>query len=125
MEEKDYSNKIEKLNSEISELEKSKQQYENVNKQINEALPQLTKMKQEETELFETIKKNYSSQALNSEIKKYEGQLGGVDKAIVELRDKALVESNKELSKINSQLESKKAEVQRLRTEEENNGGKN
>ncbi len=125
MEEKDYSNKIEKLNSEISKLEESKQQYENVNRKINEALPQLAKMKQEETELFETIKQNYSSQALNSEIKKYEGQLGGVDKAIVELRDKALVESNKELSKINSELESKKAEVQRLRTEEENDRRKN
>lgn len=118
MEEKDFSSRIDKLNSEIEQLQKSKEEYENVNKQINEALPKLAKMKSDETELFETIKQNYSSQALNSELKKYEEQMIGVDNAIVELRDKALVESNKELAKINSEIESKKAEVQRLNIEE-------
>lgn len=115
MEKAEIQKKINRLNTEISNLEVSRNLYQNMNTKINDAITQLTSAKDYANKSYSELEKYYQSNTSSKKVTELESEYTNINNIIKELKSEILVASNNKISSINSSISSKQSQIKELR----------
>lgn len=115
MEKAEIQEKINRLNREIRNLERSRSSYKNMNTKINDAITKLTTAKDYANKSYTALEKYYQSNTSSKKVTELENEYTNINNIIKDLKSEILVASNNKISSINSSISSKQSQIRRLR----------
>ncbi len=100
----DRENAIVDLNGEISSLQKSIKQYQNMNENINKAIKKLEFAKRNIKNARDELNNNYTGKAADKKIEHLQNEQSKIENYIRELRDSILLASRNKITSLNGQI---------------------